>query len=275
MLIEKSIIFNSTIYDGPMSGQKRFYPENMDASNIKNDLFKRRLNLGEKYGFDGTKIIVPLQKNMSCNNKYPDGKYVVLNDEDCVYQEIDLWSVDIPTDIMLIKKGIPGVMMAYPVADCPVVIMEDRKNGALALAHCGAEYINRELPMQIADSLLKEVNSFDEDIKVYVGPYASADNFTYDSYPKWATNDKVWDGCIYEKDGLYHIDMKKAIINQLNERKIKLENIKISNVDTISSPYYYSNNAAYHGHKEKNGRFLVGAGYAEQNVLAKNLTLHR
>ena len=272
--MEKPIVIESTKYYGSMTEKKEFYNDSMSENDIKENLLERRIKFGNDFGFDGTKIIVPLQKNSSCNLLYPDGKYVVLNEQSLIYQDIDLWNVNIPTDIMLIKKGIPGVMMAYPVADCPVVIMKDGLSGTLALSHCGLEYIDRELPAQIVDSLIKEGKCSEDNIKVYIGPSANFKNYTYENYPKWAKNN-IWKYCIHHKRDGYHIDMRKAIISQLLERKIRIENIKVSKVDTITNPNYYSNSASFKGNKEKDGRFLVGTGYVDVKVKGLSKSLHR
>ena len=259
--MEKSIIFQSNIMNGPMSNQSKFYPDGMTKEEIWDDVYRRRMELGGEYGFDGRKIMVPLQ-----NGKYQSGKYIVLNDESVVYQDRDLWEVDLECDIMVIKKGLPGVMMAYPCADCPVIIMKDKKSGTLAFAHCNAAAIDNMLPISLADSLLSVSGASDSDIMVYVGPSAGAETYYYDKYPSWAINDKIWKYCIKEKDGLYYIDLRKAILMELELRRIEASNIEISNVDTITSLCYYSNHAAYHGDMRKNGRMLVGCG----NVLEKD-----
>ena len=87
--------------------------------------------------------------------------------------------------------------------------MKDLKSKTLALAHTSAEHINRCLPMQIVDSLLTECKAKDFDIEVYVSPSASLSSYTYKDYPKWATNETLWKNCIYFKNGLYYIDLKK------------------------------------------------------------------
>ena len=132
----------------------------------------------------------------------------------------DLYDLDIYSDILMIDSSIPNVALAYPVADCPVIIAEDNKKKVAAMAHCGGEYIDRELPGQLIDSLRQEIDSDPNDIFVYVGPHAQKDSFTYDCFPRFIRNEKNWEDCLEEKNGLIHIDMSKAIIKQLNSRKV-------------------------------------------------------
>ena len=268
--MEKVVILQSNKSNGPISAQKRFYPEGMMQDEIKKDLTMRRMKLGQEYGLDGRKMMIPVVKSLNERDKYPDGKYVVLNDCPEVYRDdVDLWDYDYNVDIMVMKKGLTGVMMGFPSADCPVIIMQDRKSKTLAFAHCSSDCIDRYLPIMIADSLNQVSNTKDQDIIVYVGPFASSKSYYYDNYPRWAVNDKIWKYCIKEKDGGFYIDLRRAIIMELALRNIEYQNIEFSKVDTITNPDYYSNHAASKGDSLKNGRNLVGCLFLPEKDMVK------
>ena len=171
---------------------------------------------------------------------------------------------DIPEDILITTDKVPGVAIGYPVADCPVIIMEDIKQGVTAVAHCSAELIDSRLPMMIADALNDAYNTKDEDILVAVGPMAGP-NWTYtDLPPKWAHDQNFWinTGAITKENNEFKIDLKKAISSQLKERNVGQEGRTIySNVDTITDSRYYSNAEASKGKQEKYGRQFVGVVY--------------
>ncbi len=256
-------IFESNICDGPMSGNRSFYDASLSKEEIQKDLLQRRLILGAKHGFYGKRIIVPYQKNAKCPELYANGHYEVITDE-VVKGTEDLWSLDIPADIFVLPHTTENVVMAYPVADCPVLIAEDVKNSVTALAHCGAEYIDRELPVDLVKSLQQETNAKIEDIFVYMSSCACSKDYIYDTYPKWATNKRVWNNYIqHEYDG-YHINIRGSILSMLNKYNLKGTQFKLNPQDTISNPLLYSNSAAFHGDSTKNGRFLVGCFYQEQ-----------
>lgn len=177
----------------------------------------------------------------------------------------DLYDLDIYSDILIMDSNITNVALANPVADCPVVFAEDVKNNVVAMAHCGGEYIDRDLPGQVIDSLYEEYDSNPLDIVVYVGPHAQVENFTYDSFPKFIQNESRWEECLTEVNGLIHINMSKAILKQLAQRSVSLENTYISKLDTITNPNLYSNNRARFD-KEKAGRFYTGCFYGIDNV---------
>lgn len=319
-------IFYSTIEDGNMNTNSSFYPEGMTKDEITKNFYVRRLILGRTLGFDGSKILIPSQKqfpNITGKTEekqrellekyyfsYPNGKSIQINKEliekelksleekeksvlkkyytvhyddhdevptDDKINELlekgyqDYYEIDLPADILMIDHTMPGVSLAYPVADCPVVFAEDIKNGVTAMAHCGGEYIDRELPGQIIDALTTKVSSKPEDIKVTVGPHVQAESYTYDCMPRWIKNEEKWKNSLNEDtDGLLHINMKRAIINQLIEREVRLENIFVSNIDTKTDPRFYSNS-----NSKKPGRFYTGCFYSKNQDLVLTKTLHR
>lgn len=254
-------VFNSTRIDGPMSENKKFYSDSMTREDIKADLLERRKKLGEKYGFDGTKILVPYQ-----NLEHHDaGHYEDVTD---LMTEIthddpdtDLWDFDIPCDIMMIRSELKGVVLAYPVADCPVIIA--KAGDTLALAHCGAKEIDRLLPMQVISAVEKHTGIDRSDMIVRIGSCANRHTYVYEAYPNWATSD-MWGTCIEEKEDRFHIDMRGAISLQL--RASGIIDCLFNERDTITNLKLYSNYAAHHGDETKDGRFLVGTYFAEKKV---------
>ena len=202
-------------------------------------------------------MIQAVQKTETNNVKYPDGKYISINDK--ILTTDDYWYLNLEADILMINNKYKGIVIGNMCADCPIVIAEDRKKGVTALAHCGAAYIDRNLPYQIIESLKKEYSSNSEDIYVYISSGAKKENFIYDTYPHWAKNDDVWTDCINKKDNKYQIDMYKAIINQLKKHEIK--NIEINEIDTITNQDYASHYCRIRGQENKSGQNFVGFFY--------------
>ena len=276
----------STIENDNMKTNKAFYPEGMTKEEIRQDFNKRRIKLGQDLGYNGLKLLTPIQKSRPVltdktdeeikllmekyNSKYQDGHYVKITRE-MVESYEDLYDLDIYSDILMMDSSITNVALAYPVADCPVIFAEDIKNNVVAMAHCGGEYIDRDLPGQLIDSLYEEYDSNPLDIAVYIGPHAQEANFTYDCFPKFIKNESRWEGCLTEANGLIHINMSKAILKQLAQRSIALENTCISKLDTITNPNLYSNNRARFD-KVKAGRFYTGCFYSQELPKQKNLT---
>lgn len=231
--------------------------------NDKSAIFKEhRRAVGEKYGFDWHKMFMADQVHKS-------GTYFVL-DKEYVEANPNGWT-DIPEDILIIKEDVPGVVAGHPVADCPVVMMQDVKKGVTAIAHCSAELIDKKMPMMVADALLDAYESCDEDIVTYISASAGSD-WTYNKYPNWATDTEMWKSGIEEENGIFHINLKNVIRKQLKERNISLDNTTFNMSDTIHDVNYYSNSASspYGLNKpEKAGRNFTGAFYQDEKIIIK------
>lgn len=153
---------------------------------------------------------------------------------------------------------VPGVVVGHPVADCPVVMMVDEGRGIAAVGHCSAEMINRKLPIMI-ENVMEEYGSLPEDVKVYVSACAG-NNWTYDRYPSFATDEDVWKDCIVDDNGLFKIDLRRAIKKQLDSKG--LNNVIFNMDDTITNSNYYSNSEA-RKNSSKFGRQFEGCFFEE------------
>lgn len=257
--MKKLIIFETNNQDGIMSKVKRFYPASYTEEEISQAFLKTRQKIGEKYNFNGLKILQPAQKDVEKNFTYPDGTYKRI-DESCLKQK-DLWDEKIPADILVIDSNYPDIVVGHRMADCPVIIAEDRKQQVVAVSHCGAMQINRKVPMYTIKALQKEVNSNKNDIFVSIGSCIKKDSYTYDCYPNWATDKTIWKDCIEKKDHIYYIDLVTAIINQLD---IPKENITVSPIDTYKDPTYYSHVSEINKEEKPIGQNFVGAFYKSE-----------
>lgn len=215
-----------------------------------------RRNFAEANGFDYNKMFM-MDQDLKKSGKR--GSWFEIT-KDYVEANPKGWT-DIAEDILITK--VPDVAIGYPVADCPVIIMEDIVKGVTAVAHCSGALIDSRLPMMMADALNDAYQTKDEDIRVNVGPKAGK-NWTYtDNPPKWAQDYDFWlkTGAIIEYGDEFKIDLQKAITSQLEERNINSNNIIYSAVDTIADREYYSNSESSNGKQEKFGRQFVGAIY--------------
>lgn len=250
-------IFESNILDGVMSRNKKFYPKGMSQEEINEIFLKTRINVGKKFGFDGTKIFQATHKSNTLGIDYPDGKYIVL--KDVHMQKQDFWYETLPADILMMEERYNNVVLGNQTGDCPILIAEDRNLGVCAISHCGAMHINLKIPQSTIRALKKEFNSNSLNIYAYIGSCIKAESYIYDYYPTWATNTDIWKDNIYERDGRYNIDLINAIKQQIQAEGI--ENIVISPIDTASDPRYASHYAAEHGNQKKLGQNFVGFYY--------------
>lgn len=243
------------------------FPKNLTEEEIIQAHNHNRELVGRAYGFPWNQMYV-----LDQNKK--DGSYRVFNME-FVKAHPTGW-VDVPEDMGIITKDAPGIVVGHAVADCPVIVMQDIVKGVTAVAHCGGAQIDRKLPMMMADALLDFCESRDEDIATYVGACAG-DSWSYVGLPRWATDWNMWlstGGIVFEeknvksKDGIYvpklHINLRKTIAYQLEERNLPMDKVKFNMDDTITNPGYYSNHASSPeglNQEEKAGRNFTGAFY--------------
>ena len=251
------IIFETGKDIGIMSSKANFYKKDTSQKEREALFHEKRLKVGEKYKFNGNHILRANQKSPIKKLKYKDGKYILITEK--YMQKEDYYQEQIPTDILIISNRFKKVAIGNPQADCPIVICEDRKKGYTALAHCGASYINRKLPVDIIKAMKDCCNSNIDDLYIYIGTCISKDNYIYDTYPTWATNRDVWKRFIVNKQDGYHINMLGAIKKQLKDLGIK--HIRYSKKDTYTDDNYYSHVAAHQGNKNKLGQNFVGFYY--------------
>ena len=228
--------------------------EHTDLMPYKKDIFElHRREMASSMGFDANKMFMADQEHKKGSFFEITRDYVEANPKG--------WT-DIPEDILVVTSKTPRVVIGHPVADCPVVMMIDKKQGISAIGHCGAEMIDKHLPIMIQEVLRRDYGSRADDIYTYVSS-CIGENWTYDCFPKWAKDAKVWNNCIFMgDDGLFHINIKPAIMSQLLISGLDREKILFSTDNTKSNPNYYSNNASKED-KSKEGRHFAGMFYTD------------
>ncbi len=245
-LFELQLVESGKLY-GNMNTAKAMFEEGLSFEQREKKFLENRLALGRDYGFDGHKFFLASQVDKR-------GTWFEI-DNDYVMENPNGWT-DINQDILVINDKTPGVVIGHPVADCPVVIAYDKRKKVAAIGHCSAELVDKKMPMLVVDALYNSYRSSDEDITTYVSACAGL-SWTYDKYPKWAKDEKIWnDTIVQDENGIFHIDLKSAVFKQLQERNV--DDIIMSEIDTIVHPDFYSNSAAYNGQKDKLGRNFAG-----------------
>lgn len=219
---------------------------------------------GISNGFDSHKKFMADQKHKRGTYKEMTREYVEANPNG--------WS-DIDEDILVTTAKVPGVVIGHPVADCPVITMLDSKQGIAAVGHCSADLIDKKMPMMIADVLTQNYGTREENINIIIGAHAGS-NWTYDSYPTWATDKDFWKDCIIEENGVFKIDLDKAMIKQFMARGLGECHLRNNTADTITDPRYYSN-SAQRNNPIKFGRQFEGVFFAEEKEIKEKVSLRK
>ena len=233
-----------------------------DINELKNYSFTRsdqeiiftehRKDIGFDYNFDWHKMFM-------ADQAYLNGSVFEIT-KDFVLDNPSGWP-NIPEDILMIRKNLDGVLIGQPVADCPVVIAEDRKQGITTVTHSGGKMIDKKIPIAAIEALYRE-GSNPGDIYVRVGACAGKKWHYEKNMPDWAKDKQLWNQAITyrKKDDSYYIDLRKALALEFQSIGLDKNNISYDFHDTISNPQYYSSSQATTD-ESKYGRHLIGAIY--------------
>ena len=237
---------------GNMNTNKAFYSELLSEEDRKRIYLERRLKVGKDYKFDGHKMF-------SANQIYRNGSWFEIT-QDYVDENPNGWT-DIPEDILVISNTLPGVVIGHSAADCPVLMAYDIDKQVAAVGHCSGDLINMKMPKYVIDALRDAYDSKASNIVVYISPCAGP-SWSYDRYPDWATDYRVWQDSIErDENGLFRIDLRKAISKQLDEEEVR--RIIVSPIDTRTDDRFYSHSAYRQGDKNKFGRNFSGCFFEE------------
>lgn len=239
----------------------------------KSAIFRAHRKLaGEDLGFDWHKMFMADQGNFTDPKKViKDYGSVFKITPEYVEANPNGWT-DIPEDILQISKDVPGVAAGHPVADCPIIVVEDLRRGVSNVFHSGGAMIDKYLPLLGVEVLRSEGSNLD-DLRVFVGAKAGPGWVYTDNPPAWANDPKVWEetgaiipGKMETANGVvdtYQIDLEKALRDQFRSAGLSEEQVKYDPHDTISDLRYYSNSQGYKD-ASRIGRQFAGAIYQEE-----------
>lgn len=189
--------------------------------------------LKEKYGIDTRKMIVPKQ-DLDCEGSLLD--VTNLAEEALFDNSINLLDYNIPCDAVMLNRFAPGVALAYPTSDNPVITIES--DYAIALASMNIDKLNNKLLEDIVKRFLSVCNLSSDKIKIHVGPCSS-----YDS-----------------------INIKDIVSSSLD--RIGIDNVKYDNRDTVTNDDLFSKIG------NKKGNHLTGIYYKPDEKTLKLLRHH-
>ncbi len=247
--IKNFVVFNSQIKHGQMNSAKQFYPglEN-DPAERKRLMIRNKILLGREIGFDRRNIFMANQKDQ--NHPYVPGTSYIVTPEDVVEYH-DLYDYNVWADTVKLTRNTPGVIIGFNVSDSANVIAMNLKTQEATSTYCSGSHINQGVPFTIASHL----GGNPEDIVVDISPFAYLLPLVGEE-PTWIDNSFVWKDCIIQKDGILYVDQKNALIYQLVQSGIKMENIYVRENSLQNPNYYSSQRARLTQDPSQDGRFM-------------------
>ena len=152
--------------------------------------------------------------------------------------------------------GESGVPLAVFSADCVPVFFLDKRNRVIALAHSGWKGTVKRISQKTVEKMRNDFHSHPEDIIAAIGPSIGVCHFEVGEDVADIFRAEFGDSVI-EKHKKYHVNMQKAISQQLSESGITDKNIICSDICT------FCNSDLFFSHRKTKGRRGVMAAVIE------------
>jgi len=220
--VKNLIIGLSTVANGNMYNRY----DHQDQDVIKNrEKFLKSLGIG----LDRTsRVAVNFDGDNFC-------RYFEVSDQDA---GAGMRSDDIKFADALITTKIGHALM-LPVADCIAAVVFDPKNKVLMLGHLGRHSIEQQGALRSIEYLVNHYKSSQADIKVWLSPAVSKDN-----YPLWSMDNR---------------GLKEVALEQFYEAGIKPSNLINNPIETDKDSNYYSFSEYQKGRRDQDGDHMVVA----------------
>lgn len=215
-------IFTSTIYDGVMSKRKEFY-KNLNKEEIDTIYNINVSKFLSKYNLSSENIVVMNEKNISKASHTVTEKHKGYKD----------W-------ILLLKENIKKLPILVESNDDPVLVgYAQDESGAttVAISIATIDNLNNNLINEMTEVLMKETDAPTFEMKFYIGPCPSKENYIVD---KKKLTHKMFKKAVEEKDEKAYLDIRYAIFNELYLEIVDPNNIYFDSNDTVTSDKYYS-----------------------------------
>lgn len=251
-MIKNFIVFNSMIKHGQMNTAKVFYPGIEDAKERTRLMREHKQEIADEVGFNINNIFMSLQANK--NHSYLPGETYTITKEDCDKYD-DLYDYDVWADTVKITSETPGVVAGFNVSDGANVIMMNPDTLEATSTFCDGAHINRGVPLTIAENLGGKRENMIVDISpfAYTIPFDTTGDL---KEPNWISQEYVWEDCLEKKGDLLLIDMKKALLRQLEASGVKYDNIHLRENSLLDPNYYSSQRARLTNDPTQDGRFI-------------------
>lgn len=126
------------------------------------------------------------------------------------------------------ERGIPLVTF---YADCVPLMFLDRVNGVIAMSHSGWKGTVKNIAQKTVDAFLDDYNSKVKDITVAIGPSIGVCCFEVGDEVADIFHD-IFGDCVLEKHEKWHVNLQKAVYEELKNAGIPEENITLPGICT-------------------------------------------
>lgn len=221
---DKLIAAVSSIEDGPMNFKGH------DSDEVQNN----RISFLDTA--DGIDPVTATLVQVTYEDTTDFTRYKIVEDENAGEGVLEPHS-SLVADALVVTR--PDQAIFLPLADCVGAIIYDPIRRILMVSHLGRHSIEQNGGQKSIEYLVNEFDSQPTDLLVWLSPAAGKRN-----YPLQALDGK----------GMY-----EAIISQMMQSGIDLNNIEVSHVDTTENSDYFSHSEFLKGEQPDDGRFAIVA----------------
>lgn len=216
-------IFTSTIKDGIMSNNKKYFPK------LTKEEIEIVYNLNIKRFLEGYNL--NLEDAVKLNDKSNKITSRVVSKENKNYKD----------KILLLKETTPNIPIIVETDDDPVIVATAKNEEGItmaAISKATLENLSNNLIHEMTEALMKETNAATFEMTFYIGPCPSKENYIVDDKSK--VEAKIFEKALEENNNKLYLDLRYAIFNELYLEIVDPSNIYFDSTDTVSSSKYFS-----------------------------------
>ncbi len=209
------------------------------------------------YFFNMSKSIGDDEKRVEENRKLFFSKFGLTPENVVIQKQIhsDIINIvekpekNLEGDALITNK--PNIGLAISTADCNNIYLYDKSKKIISAIHSGWRGTEKKIVAKTLQKLKDEFNVLPNDLKVYVGPAISQENYEVDEEVA-AKFDKKYYMQSEENKDKFLLDLKLANYDMLIDFGIPQNNIQLSSICSYNQKELHS----YRRDKEKSGRAL-------------------
>lgn len=219
----KLSIFTSTTSDGIMSKNKKYYPKlsKTEINKIYNINLERFLS---KYNLKVEDAIIMNDSNSNISSHVVTKNRKKYKDR-----------------ILVLKESAKNIPILVETSDDPIIVAyatDDNDKQIAVIGKASIENLNEDLIHDMTEILMKESNKATFDMKFYIGPCPSKENYVIDE--NLELEEKIFKKTVEKTNDKIHLDLRYAIFNQLYLEIVAPEEMYFDSNDTVENKKYYS-----------------------------------
>lgn len=197
------------------------------AMNLRFNCADKRENVLKNFDIICTEIGIDYKKLVLTNQVHEDN-VISVTSKDCGNGILYKNKFESADALICAERGVP---IAAFFADCVPIMFLDKKNGVAAVAHSGWKGTVKNIAAKTVDAFVTRYNSRTQDIFAAIGPSIGVCCFEVGDEVSEIFREKFGGG-VLEKHEKWHVNLQKAVFEELTGCGIEKKNITEAGVCT-------------------------------------------